>query len=174
RRAQRAPAAVAQLHIAGRRLDLVVPAPGAHRVPPRRAPPGHPRGARAHRRRSGEVLEPSLRRALRARALERARARRIRAAVDAGVDVIDELGRLRALRRRRRRLAAACFFVAGVGFGTLLYLLRAHAQLLRAAPKQALALGIVTLTVLSFWLGARAEAELAQIDEQIREREKRQ
>ena len=85
----------------------------------------------------------------------------------------DELGRLRALRLRRRRLAAACFFVAGVGFGTMLYLLRAHAQMLRAAGKQALALGILALTVLAFWLGARAESEVGQIDEQIRERENR-
>jgi hypothetical protein len=78
-----------------------------------------------------------------------------------------ELGPLRALRRRRRRLSSACFLVAGVGFGTVFYFLRARFQLV--LDRSLAAAALLALTVGAFWLGARAEAEVADIDEKIRE-----
>jgi hypothetical protein len=76
-------------------------------------------------------------------------------------------------RRRRRRLSSACFFIAGVGFGTALYLLRARFDTLRETGKSAALVALVTLMVLAFWLGARAETEVGQLDERIRELEER-
>jgi hypothetical protein len=85
----------------------------------------------------------------------------------------DEPQRLLALRRRRRRLANACFFVAGTGFGTALYLLRARFATLRAPGKGAAFLALVALMALAIWLGARAETEVGQLDERLRELEER-
>jgi hypothetical protein len=86
---------------------------------------------------------------------------------DAARAEVAPVAALRALRRRKRRLASASFFVAGVGFGTLIYLLRARA-VLRAPEKRAAFFALVALTVLAFWLGARAEAEIGPLDERIR------
>jgi hypothetical protein len=73
---------------------------------------------------------------------------------------------LKALRKKRRRLSSACFLVAGVGFGTVFYLLRARFQLVR--DRGLFAAALLALTVGAFWLGARAEAEVAELDEKIR------
>jgi hypothetical protein len=85
----------------------------------------------------------------------------------------DRAAPLQALRRRRRRLASACFLVAGFGFGTLAYLLRARSHELRDAGKQVTFFALVVVTVAAFWLGARAEAEVGQLDEQLRDLRKR-
>jgi hypothetical protein len=76
---------------------------------------------------------------------------------------------LTALKRRRRRLSSASFFVAGIGFGTLLYLLRAHFRLLSEEGRWAGAAALLAVTVGAFWLGARADAEVRRIDEQLAE-----
>ena len=76
-----------------------------------------------------------------------------------------DLLHLTALKKRRRRLSNASFFVAGIGFGTMIYLLRARFELVRAARAGALAL--LAVTVAAFWLGARADAEVRKIDEEI-------
>jgi hypothetical protein len=76
---------------------------------------------------------------------------------------------LLALRRRQRRLSSASFFVAGVGFGTILYLLRARFHLLREEGRYAAAGGLLLVTLAAFWLGARADAEVQRLDEQLRE-----
>jgi hypothetical protein len=76
---------------------------------------------------------------------------------------------LRAERRRQRRLASASFFVAGVGFGTALYLLRARFATLGAPGKPAALLALVGVMALAFWLGARAEAEVTRLDERLRD-----
>ena len=77
---------------------------------------------------------------------------------------------LHALRKRRRRLSNASFFVAGIGFGTIIYLLRARFELVRAARAGALLL--LGITVAAFYLGARADAEARKLDEEIEEKEK--
>jgi hypothetical protein len=82
-----------------------------------------------------------------------------------------ERAALIALRRKRRRLSSASFFVAGIGFGTLIYLVRARFRLLRDEGRWAAAAAIVAVTVAAFWLGARADAEVRRLDEQIRELE---
>lgn len=78
-----------------------------------------------------------------------------------------------ALRGRQRRLSSASFFVAGIGFGTLLYLLRARFRLVREEGRWLAAGAIVVVTVAAFYLGARADAEVGRLDEQIRALEKR-
>jgi hypothetical protein len=80
---------------------------------------------------------------------------------------------LRRERSRRRRLSSGCFLVAGVGFGTAFHLLRSRfAQL--AAPGQAASfVALLLLTIGAFWVGARAEAEIGRLDEQLRELEER-
>lgn len=80
---------------------------------------------------------------------------------------------LELLRHRRRRLSSACFFVAGIGFGTAIYLLRARFSTLHRPPQLAAFLGLVGLMVAAFWLGSRAEAEVGDLEEQIRELDER-
>jgi hypothetical protein len=77
------------------------------------------------------------------------------------------------LRRKRRRLSSSCFFAAGVGFGTAIYLLRARFSTLAAPNQRVLFLALVALMVIIFWLGARAEAEVGQLDEQLRDLDER-
>ena len=81
-------------------------------------------------------------------------------------------GRIAALkvdRRAQRRLSSACFFVAGIGFGTALYLLRARFATL-GPPSQRLAfVGLLAVLIGAFWLGARAEAEVGRLEEELRE-----
>jgi hypothetical protein len=72
-------------------------------------------------------------------------------------------------RRAQRRMASICFFAAGVGFGTAIYLLRARFTLLLLPAKRAGFVALVALMVLLFWLGARAEAEIGRLDERLRE-----
>jgi hypothetical protein len=55
-----------------------------------------------------------------------------------------------------------------VGFGTCLYLLRAHFQRLAEPGRLAPFLGLVVIVGLLFWLGARADSEVDQLDEEIR------
>jgi hypothetical protein len=76
---------------------------------------------------------------------------------------------LTALRRRRRRLSNASFFVAGIGFGTLLYLLRAHFQLLSEEGRWAGAAALLAVTIGAFYLGARADAEVRRLDQELME-----
>jgi hypothetical protein len=76
-----------------------------------------------------------------------------------------------ALRRRRRRLSSASFFVAGIGFGTLLYLLRAHFTLLREDGRWAGAAALLAVTIAAFYLGARADADVRRIDEELAEKD---
>ena len=72
-------------------------------------------------------------------------------------------------RRARRRSASACFFAAGIGFGTAIYLLRARFASLQAPANRAAFFALVLLMVGLFWLGARAEAEVSDLDERLRE-----
>jgi hypothetical protein len=76
---------------------------------------------------------------------------------------------LQRLRRARRRLSSACFFVAGVGFGSAVYLLRARFATLSQPGRFASFLLLVALMIALFWLGARADAEVDDLDEQLRE-----
>jgi hypothetical protein len=76
-----------------------------------------------------------------------------------------------ALRRKRRRLSSASFFVAGVGFGTIVYLMRARFHLLRDEGRYLTAAALLAVTVAAFFLGARADAEVSKLDDQIRELE---
>ena len=76
-----------------------------------------------------------------------------------------------ALQRRRRRLSSASFFVAGIGFGTLLYLLRAHFTLLSDEGRWAGAAALLGVTVGAFYLGARADAEVRRIEEDLQKRD---
>jgi hypothetical protein len=80
---------------------------------------------------------------------------------------------LTALRRKRRRLSNASFFVAGIGFGTILYLLRARFQLVRDEGRFAAAGALLAVTLAAFWLGARADAEARRLDEEIRKLDER-
>jgi hypothetical protein len=80
-----------------------------------------------------------------------------------------ERAALMALRRKRRRLSSASFFVAGIGFGTLIYLVRARMHLVRDDGRWLGAAAIVAVTVAAFWLGARADAEVRRLDEQLRD-----
>jgi hypothetical protein len=82
---------------------------------------------------------------------------------------VDPRRQLQFLRRRRRRLSSGCFFIAGIGFGTAIYLLRARFSSLAAPPRLAAFLALVGLMAATFWLGSRAEAEVGDLDEQIRE-----
>ncbi len=77
------------------------------------------------------------------------------------------IAQLIALKRRRRRLSNASFFVAGIGFGTMIYLLRARFELVRTA--RAAAAALLAITVAAFYLGARADAEVRKLDEEIAE-----
>jgi hypothetical protein len=79
-----------------------------------------------------------------------------------------EAAALTQLRRRRRRLASACFFVAGIGFGTAIYLLRARAALLREPGRLSPFIALIALTASAFWLGARTEVEIGQLEERLR------
>jgi hypothetical protein len=76
---------------------------------------------------------------------------------------------LASLRRRRRRQASLCFFVAGIGFGTALYLLRARFRSLNSPDKLLAFLFLVGVMVALFWLGTRAESDVTQLDERLRE-----
>jgi hypothetical protein len=76
-----------------------------------------------------------------------------------------------ALKKRRRRLSSASFFVAGIGFGTLLYLLRAHFSLLSDEGRWAGAAALLAVTIGAFYLGARADAEVRRIDEELAEKD---
>lgn len=76
-------------------------------------------------------------------------------------------------RRSRRRRSSLCFFVAGIGFGTAIYLLRARFETLGPPTQRVLFIGLVALMVAIFWLGARAEAEVGQLDEQLRDLDER-
>ena len=82
-------------------------------------------------------------------------------------------GALEQLRRKRRRLSSACFFAAGLGFGTAVYLLRARFSSLAQPEMMVPFLGLVALMVMVFWLGARAETEVGDLDEQIRDLDER-
>jgi hypothetical protein len=82
-------------------------------------------------------------------------------------------GALEQLRRKRKRLSSACFFVAGLGFGTAVYLLRARFSTLSQPGRLSSFLGLVSLMVMVFWLGARAESEVGDLDEQIRDLDER-
>jgi hypothetical protein len=66
-------------------------------------------------------------------------------------------------------LSSTYFFVAGIGFGTAIYLLRARFATLGQPPRLAAFLGLVGLMVASFYLGARAEAEVGDLENQIRD-----
>jgi hypothetical protein len=81
--------------------------------------------------------------------------------------------RLEVLRRQRRRFASACFFAAGVGFGTAIYLLRARFPTLTGPTHRVVFLALVGLMVGLFCLGARAESEVGELDEQLRELDER-
>jgi hypothetical protein len=72
-----------------------------------------------------------------------------------------------ALSRRRRRLSSASFFVAGIGFGTLLYLLRAHFTLLSQEGRWTAAAALLGVTLGAFYLGARADAEVRRIEAEL-------
>jgi hypothetical protein len=87
------------------------------------------------------------------------------------VEARAEIASLRAQRRRRRRAASACFFAAGVGFGTAIYLLRARFATLGLPSKQLAFFALVALMAALFWAGARAEAEVGQLDERLRDLE---
>ncbi len=76
----------------------------------------------------------------------------------------DEEARLVRSRRVRRRQGSICFLFAGIGFGTALYMLRAHFSTLGPAF-----LALVALMAALFWLGTRAEADVTQIDDRLRE-----
>jgi hypothetical protein len=76
---------------------------------------------------------------------------------------------LEFLKRRRRRLSSACFFVAGIGFGTAIYILRARFATLGQPRQLASFLALVGLMAAAFYLGARAEAEVGSLEEQIRD-----
>jgi hypothetical protein len=76
-----------------------------------------------------------------------------------------------ALRRKRRRLSSASFFVAGIGFGTLVYLMRVRFHLVRDDGRYLAAGALLAVTIAAFYLGARADAEVSKLDEQIRELE---
>ena len=78
---------------------------------------------------------------------------------------------LKRVRQRQRRLASGSFFVAGVGFGTALYLLRARFATLDAPSQRVAFVSLVALMVAVFWLGARAELEVGRSDEQLRDLE---
>jgi hypothetical protein len=80
-----------------------------------------------------------------------------------------DLAALNALRRRRRRLSSASFFVAGIGFGTLLYLLRAHFNLLRLEGRWPAAAALLAITIAAFYYGARLDAEVRRLEDEIRE-----
>jgi hypothetical protein len=75
---------------------------------------------------------------------------------------------LMRLRRSRRRVSSGCFFVAGVAFGTTLYLLRARFATLGAPSQRAALVGLIGVMVAIFWIGARAESEVGRIDEELR------
>jgi hypothetical protein len=81
---------------------------------------------------------------------------------------VDPRDDLRRKRRRRRRAASLSFFAAGVGFGTCLYLLRAHFQRLAEPPRLAAFLALVVIVAALFWVGARADAEVDALDEELR------
>jgi hypothetical protein len=76
---------------------------------------------------------------------------------------------LEQLRKRRRRLSSTCFFTAGIGFGTAIYLLRARFPSLAQPTHGGLFLVLVALMVALFYMGARAEAEVGELDEQLRD-----
>jgi hypothetical protein len=78
---------------------------------------------------------------------------------------------LTALKRRRRRLSSASFFVAGIGFGTLLYLVRAHFRLLSEEGRWAGAAALLAVTVGAFYLGARADADVRRIDAELAQKD---
>src|SRR4051812_48926519 len=80
-----------------------------------------------------------------------------------------EAAPLVALRRRRRRFSSLCFFFAGIAFGTALYLVRAHFDALSDPRRRAVLFSLVGLLVALFWLGARAETEVSELDERLRE-----
>ena len=80
---------------------------------------------------------------------------------------------LEQLRRRRRRLSSACFLFAGIGFGTALYLLRARFSTLTQPGRGVPFLALVALMVGLFWLGARAEAEVGDLDDRLRDLDER-
>jgi len=82
-----------------------------------------------------------------------------------------DLAALVSQRRKRRRLSSASFFVAGVGFGTLIYLLRSRFRLLREEGRWAAAAALVAITVAAFWLGARADADVRRLEDEIRQLE---
>jgi hypothetical protein len=86
---------------------------------------------------------------------------------------VEERAALIVLKKKRRRLSSAAFFVAGIGFGTLLYLLRARFQLLREEGRWSGALALLGITVGAFWLGARADAEVRRLEHAIGELEKK-
>jgi hypothetical protein len=82
----------------------------------------------------------------------------------AGAGKADEVPQLVRNRRVRRRQASLCFLFAGIGFGTAIYFLRARFATL--GPEFLLLVGIM---VALFWLGARAESDVTQIDDRLRE-----
>ena len=71
----------------------------------------------------------------------------------------------------RKKSHCASFFVAGIGFGTLLYLLRAHFRLLSEEGRWAGAAALLAVTIGAFYLGARADAEVRRLDEQLAEKD---
>jgi hypothetical protein len=74
-------------------------------------------------------------------------------------------------RRARRRQASLLFLITGISFGTALYLLRARFEMLDTTRHRLGLLGLVGIMVLTFFLGARAEAEVKALDEELRKRE---
>ena len=78
---------------------------------------------------------------------------------------------LRRLRSRRRRFASACFLLAGIAFGTSLYLLRTRFLKVVGPAHLPALIGLIALMTALFVLGASAEGEVTRIDEQLLELE---
>lgn len=81
---------------------------------------------------------------------------------------LDEKTPIERRRRARRRTSSFFFFAAGIAFGTAIYLLRARFATLGEPAHRVAFCGLVLFMVLLFWLGARAEADVSTLDEQLR------
>ncbi len=72
-------------------------------------------------------------------------------------------------KRRRRRQGNLCFFAAGIGFGTTIYLLRAHFTQVMMSDKRILLGGLVAFVCSLVWLGASGESDIRRMEEELRE-----